>query len=197
MQTLEIRVNGLSPILMHSDKLANPLDPLKKLQAQYTSKRKKTDDDHAEISKIEWMSAMYYDEKIGPFLPGRMLKANLIVAAKKTKESPKVKSGLIVSTDKAKLQYNGPRNQEEMWKSGDFADVRSVVVQRARLMRCRPIFNEWCAEFEIVYDENIIDGGDVVRLLETGGTMIGLGDYRPAKGGDFGRFEVEVLHGEK
>lgn len=197
MKTLNVRVKGLSPILMHSDKLANPLDPLKKLQAQYTSKRKKTDDDHAEIAKIEWMGGMYYDEKIGPYLPGRMLKANLIAAAKKTKESPKVKSGLIVSTDKAKLQYSGPRDQEKMWEAGDFVDVRSVVVQRNRLMRCRPVFNEWAADFEVVFDESVIDGEDVVRLLETGGTMIGLGDYRPANGGDFGRFGVEVLNGKK
>lgn len=191
MQNLKVKITGISPILMHSDQLANPLDPLKKLQSTFTSKRKKTDEDHEEIARIEWTGALYYDEATGPFIPGRMIKAMLIQAAKKTREAPKIKSGMIINTDKAPLQYKGPRTPEKLWNKKEFADMRSVVVQRARIMRCRPIFHVWGIDVEIVFDENIIDRADILRLLETGGQMIGIGDYRPENGGDFGRFISE------
>jgi hypothetical protein len=193
MKTINAEITGVSPFLMHSDRLANPLDPLKKEISTYTSKRKKTDDDHEEIARLEWLGGMYFDEKIGPYVPGRMLKAALINSAKKTKEGPKIRSGVLVSTDKAKLVYDGPRNTEALWKSGKFTDIRSVVVQRARLMRCRPIFHEWACRFEIVYDESVIDKSDIFRLLGTAGTMIGIGDFRPENGGDFGRFDAKEV----
>lgn len=193
MQTIKVRITGKSPLLMHSDRLANPLDPLKKELATYTSKRKKTDEDHEEISRLEWSAAMYFDENIGPYIPGTMIKATLINSAKKTKEGPKARSGLIVTTNKARLEYDGPRTKDKLWKSGKFADIRSVVVQRARLMRCRPIFNEWSCEVELVYDPSVLDKADIFRFLETSGMMVGIGDFRPQYGGDFGRFVAEEV----
>lgn len=193
MEKMQIRLTGTSGLLMHSDRLANPLDPLKKEMATYTSKRKKTDEDHEIIARLEWQAAMYHAEETGPYLPGRMLKACLIGAAKKTKEGPKVKTGLIVMTDKAALEYTGPRDQEKMWKSGKYTDSRSVVVQRARLMRCRPVFSEWAAVFEVIFDPAVIDKSDIQRIASTAGLLVGIGDYRPENGGDFGRFQAEVV----
>lgn len=193
MQTLTIKLTGNGPILMHSDRLANPLDPIKKKMATISGKRKKTDEDHEQMARIEWEAGMYHDADIGPYIPGRMLKAGLIAGAKKTKDSPKVKSGVLVMTDKSPLEYKGPRDIEKMWAAGSFADIRSVVVQRARLMRCRPIFSDWSATFELMFDDTVVDRADILRFAETCGQMIGIGDYRPEKGGDFGRFCVEEV----
>ena len=192
MEKITLKITGTSAILMHSDRMANPLDPIKKRLTPLTSKKKKTDDDHEEIAHIEWEAGMYYDEDLGPFIPGRMIKAMLIQGAKKTKDGPKIKSGVVVMTDKCKLEYSGPRDLEKMWKAKKFVDMRSVVVQRARLMRCRPIFPEWSVTAEIVFDGGVIDRADIVRIAETAGALVGMGDYRPENGGDFGRFTVEV-----
>lgn len=190
MEVIKLRLTGKSALLMHSDRLANPLDQLKKEMATYTGKRKKTDEDHETIARLEWQAAMYHTDETGPYLPGRMLKACLIGAAKKTKEGPKVKTGLVVMTDKAVLEYEGPRDQEKLWKAKKYTDTRSVVVQRARLMRCRPTFPEWSSVFEVVFDPAVIDRADILRIAATGGMLVGVGDYRPENGGDFGRFEV-------
>lgn len=195
MEKITLKITGTSPILMHSDRMANPLDPIKKRLSPITAKRKKTDEDHEEIAHIEWEAGMYFDENVGPHLPGRMIKAALIQAAKKTKDGPKIKSGVVVMTDKAPLQYAGPRKLDEMWKSKKFVDMRSVVVQRARLMRCRPIFPEWSVSVELIYDGSVVDRADIVRIAETAGALVGMGDYRPENGGDFGRFNVEVVNG--
>jgi hypothetical protein len=193
MERMTIKITGTGPILMHSDRMVNRFDPLARKMALVHGKKKKTDEDHEQMARIEWEAGMYFDDSTGPYLPGRMFKSALVGAAKKTKDGPKVKSGLLVMTDKAPLEYDGPRTIEKMWKDGRFADARSVVVQRARIMRCRPIFHSWSAAFEVIFDPGVIDRADVVRIAETCGTMVGIGDYRPEKGGDFGRFNMEVL----
>lgn len=191
MKQTTITITGRSPLLMHADTLANPLHPLKKEIATYTSKRKKTDDDHEMIAYLEWKAGMYYDAGTGPYIPGRMVKAALIRAATKTKEGPKVRSGLIVLNDKNRLEYTGTRDIDKMWKDGKHTDIRSVVVQRARTMRCRPIFSEWGTTVTVAYDESILDKADILRLFDTAGQLVGVGDYRPENGGDFGRFDAQ------
>lgn len=190
MESIKIGVIGTSPLLMHSDRLANPLGALTKEIKTYTGKRKKTEEDHLEIARLEWMGGMYYDAKIGPYVPARNLKALLIEAAKKTKDGPKVRSGCVILEDKLRLEYDGPRDQEGLWKDGRFTDMRTVGVQSSRTMRCRPVFTEWSLEFTVVYDPAVVDPAEIIRFAETGGRLVGVGDYRPACGGDFGRFEV-------
>ena len=84
MNSVKIKIRGTSPLLMHSDRLSNPLDPLTKEIKTYTGKRKKTDDDFTEIARLEWVGGLYHDEKTGPYLPARNVKAMLIQAASRT-----------------------------------------------------------------------------------------------------------------
>ena len=191
MNTVKIKLTGTSPILLHSDRLANPLDALTKEKKAVSTKRKKTDEDHAEIARLEWLGALYHDEKIGPYLPGRNIKAMLITAAKVTKDGPKAKRGLIIEQDKVKLLYDGPRDVAGLWKSGKFTDMRTVGQQQARIMRCRPVFPEWAVEFNVIFDASVVDKADILRFADAGGRLIGMGDYRVECCGDFGRFTVE------
>ena len=190
MNSVKIKIRGTSPLLMHSDRLSNPLDPLTKEIKTYTGKRKKTDDDFTEIARLEWVGGLYHDEKTGPYLPARNVKAMLIQAAKKSKDGPKVKTGCTILEDKLPISYEGPREVKTLWSSGKFTDMRSVGVQGARCMRCRPIFQEWETTFTVIYDPAVVDKADLLRFAEVGGQVVQLGDYRPANGGDFGRFEV-------
>ena len=68
----------------------------------------------------------------------------------------------------------------------DEIDSRGVVIQRARITRCRPKFNEWKINFtiEIIDDENL-SVSTLKEIMEKAG-KIGIGDYRPR----FGRFIV-------
>lgn len=190
MKEITIKVTGTSPILLHSDRLANPLDPNKKKIAPIASKRKKTDDDHLELARLEFAGSIYHDEKLGPYFPGRNIKAALIRSATKTKEGPKFRSGMVVLEDKCKLEYKGPREVDALFKDERFVDMRSVVVQRSRTMRCRPVFQEWELSFTACYDENVLEKEDIIRVAQTAGRLVGFGDYRPDNGGDFGRFEI-------
>lgn len=192
MQNVTLKLTAESPILMHSDRYANPLDTMTKEHKLLTSKRKKVDEDHEAIAKSEWMGGLYYDDEHGPYMPGQNVKSALVGAAKIHRMGATFKRALIVVDDRLRLDYTGPRDPEKMWESPRFVDCRSVVVGQSRLMRYRPKFHDWSLSVNIVFSNEMIEQEDVVRAAENAGMFIGIGDYRPEKGGAFGRFSVEV-----
>lgn len=193
MQTIKLKLIGQSPLLMHSDRFANPLDEATKGHKVLTSKRKKLDEDHADIAKSEWLGALYHDADLGPFLPGQNIKSALVGAAKIQRLGAAFKRAVLVLDDRCKLEYTGPRDQEKMFANPRFVDARSVVVGTSRIIRYRPKFSDWTTTVEIMYSPEMIEREDVIRAAENAGLFVGLCDYRQEKGGAFGRFNVEVV----
>jgi len=71
-------------------------------------------------------------------------------------------------------------------------DSRPVVIPstKGRIMRHRPRLDAWAARFDFVIHEDVLDPAFVHNLLVEGGQRIGIGDFRPEKGGGFGVFQV-------
>ena len=70
-------------------------------------------------------------------------------------------------------------------------DVRTVVIQRARVVKGRPKLENWEVSFTLMYNEKLIeDHGLIKQVLEEAGERIGLLDFRPQKLGSFGMFQV-------
>ena len=65
-------------------------------------------------------------------------------------------------------------------------DRQPVVVQRARVMRERPRFNQWELDFEIHLLDDQVKPEIVNTILVDAGQTVGIGDYRPK----YGRFMV-------
>ena len=185
--TLTFRISGVSPLIMHNCRLANPLDQMVKQIKEITSKRKKTDEDHELLAYLEWQGGLYHDGEC-PYIPGPNLNAALVASAKKNRMGKQFQSSVLVVESKIPLEYEGPRDIEKLFKSSRFVDTRSVVVQKSRVMRTRPIFPEWSARFTVAFDSTVVNEGEVIQAAEIAGTMIGLGDYRP----QYGRFNTEV-----
>lgn len=184
----KVQLIGTRPLMMHADTFADPINPLTKQHKKLTSKRNKTDDDHEAIAKSEWRGALYFDDDIGPYMPGVNIEASMIEGGKLSKLGTKLKRGVEVIDEYCKLEYEGPRTVQALWDKG-FYDARSVKVQRARLMRYRPLFRKWSLTCNIAYDPEAMDYAEIVSCLTAAGQYCGIGDYRPK----FGRFTVEVL----
>jgi hypothetical protein len=71
-------------------------------------------------------------------------------------------------------------------------DSRPVVIPstKGRIMRHRPRFDHWSADFTLLVNDGLIDPDFVNKLLVHGSQAIGVGDFRPERGGPFGRFIV-------
>ena len=71
-------------------------------------------------------------------------------------------------------------------------DSRPVVIPatKGRVMRHRPRHDRWQMTFHLQIDDNMLPVTFVQELLEEGGRKLGIGDFRPEKGGPFGRFAI-------
>lgn len=71
-------------------------------------------------------------------------------------------------------------------------DTRAVVnPSTAGRMQChRPSFHEWAISFTMNVDTTIIPVKLAREILDAAGKRIGLGDFRPARKGPFGKFVV-------
>jgi hypothetical protein len=193
MKTFKAIITGVSPLMMHSERLADPTNPKTKELKKLTSKKSKTDEDLALIKRVEWEVGMYTDETGAPAIPVDWILAVLLAGAKKSKQGPLAKAGIFPgNTTFFPLDFPGPKDVEALWNDGRFCDYRGVVIQQKRTMRARPVFPGWSLKFEVDFDPDTIDGSTIKTALERAGTLIGMGDYRPR----FGRFVVtEASHG--
>ena len=62
-------------------------------------------------------------------------------------------------------------------------------------IRYRPEFPKWATELRITYNSRALSSEQIVNLFEIAGFAVGVGEWRPEKNGQFGRFEVEALDG--
>lgn len=188
MKQLQVTITGTSPLLMHSDRFANPLDPMTKAHKELTSVRKKSDETHEAIAKSEFMASCYWTKQAGFFVPGQNMDACLIGAAKLQKLGVKFKQAVQTLENEMSLVGTLPANPELLWADGDYTDCRGVKVGMAKIMRYRPIFKSWKLKCTIMINDDVLNVSEVKKALVDAGALIGLGDYRPR----FGRFSVET-----
>jgi hypothetical protein len=184
-QTLQFRIIGVCPLIMHNGQTADPLNPHSRSIAEITGKSKKTDADHREVARREWFAGLYLMNQ-APCLPGEVIEAAMIKGAMKEKRGPAAKAGMIVENN-SPLEYDGPRNLDELWEDELFRLRAAVKVKASKVIRTRPRFNEWAASVEVKYLPSLLNEESMRSFLITAGEQIGIMDWRPR----FGRFVVK------
>ncbi len=133
----------------------------------------------------------WYRNGSGAFIPPEHVKGAILDGCKGVKVpgsgnatfTRAVKSGLMVSPCEILL------NCEKY----DSVHACYVKVGTARVLRERPLFKAGREfTFEVEAEASEIDEAHVKRFIEKAG-RIGLGDWRPASGGAFGTFSVELF----
>lgn len=188
MARFRITCTGVKPLLMHNSRLSNPLNEVAKAMKRISGKRVKTDDDYEELARLEHLGGLYWDDEVGPYIPGQNFERCLVDAGRITKSGKKIERGVFVETDVNPLSYDGPRDIDGLWKDQNFRFAASVKVTTNRVTRTRPYFKEWSVDAEGMFDPAVISVDELREIAQTAGTMIGLGDWRPR----FGRFEATV-----
>lgn len=189
---VKVTIAGISPLLMHSDRGANPLSVEARALKSVSSKRKKSEEDYAEMMRIEWMASLYLDDdRIA--VPVENVRATIRDGAKLSKMGKEISRKVFLDGEFIPLDYNGAKDPIKLFDDARFRDTRSVRVGQQRVMRTRPIFRGWGLTFTAYWDRDSFDVPLFRQCLESAGRFIGLGDFRPDKGGTFGRFEVASL----
>ena len=194
LKTIKIKISGLTPLMQHSDRASNPLSAISKEMKLITGKRKKTDEDHIALADLHYKAGIYWDDKVGVYIPDVMIKSCLAgVSHGATKLAKKnFKASVFIEEEKIKLHYNGInkiKKLDDLVKDDFFRDTRMGKLGTSKVIVTRPIFQDWWAEFSIEFDDEVINKTDLKNIIYTAGKMAGLGAYRP----DFGRFKFEEV----
>ena len=142
--------------------------------------------------KAEAKKFLYKTKKGRLYVPARALKGCLIQAAAYKKAGkfalrPLLAAGIRV--DGSEILLN--TNKYEL-------DLRTVVIQRQRVVKARPKIKNWKLNFKLIINDDLI-APDIIRtVLEEAGERVGILDFRPQKLGEFGTFRVtKFANGDK
>jgi len=72
-------------------------------------------------------------------------------------------------------------------------NVQRAVVVRQGILRARPLFRDWAIRIALEIDETYITAEHVLTVMNLGGKMVGIGDYRPERKGMYGQFTAELI----
>lgn len=191
---VSVRLTGRTPLVLHNNQCVNPRNPLKKQISAITSKgKRKTDADHDQLEKLEFLAGLYINDRIGPYVPAQNIRKMLIEAARKEKNGKQFESGAFVNED-VPILYDGPRDFEGMYAMGDkFVWTTVVGNQQASIMRTRPRFNEWKVEFEVYLEDSLVTVDMLCGALRHAQIAVGLCDGRSI---GCGRFTWDLIDKE-
>ena len=190
-----LTIRGISPLIMHNG--AAGLDTRSAANIEKASIAKKrgsnrTEADDLRLRELECQTSFWLDDGGAPTVPEAALRAVIETGARKLKQGPQVREGLLVEQVEAfNYDKNLGKTVDELGKSVQF--TVGVVVQRARILRTRAKFDTWGVTFTVEVDDELVDKEQLASWLDIGGRRIGLGDWRPEKSGHYGRFEAESI----
>ena len=192
-----ISIVGITPIIMHDG--AAGLDtnsPANREKSQIAKKRgtNRTEQDDNRLRMLDTLTSLWTSDDDLPTIPEAAFRANLETSARKLKQGPLVREGLIVSETEL-FEYDTELGDTpmELAENPKVQFTVGVVVQRARVLRTRAKFDNWGASFIVEVDPSLVDREHLETWLDIGGRRIGLGDWRPEKSGKYGRFEAEKI----
>jgi hypothetical protein len=189
------RLVGVTPLLMHRP---GSMTANTGTVAKTNAKRIPTPEEECEM-------AVYRDEDLGHlYAPDRWITRSLTESGKAFQNPQNKKSTLMRVFAAAILPppvIGFPLVDPD---TGEFIeeytiDIQRVVVMRAAVMRARPRIDSWSIDLALGVDLGALNVNGSLRdtgklyldALTHAGSKQGFGDFRPEKGGSYGRFKVE------
>ncbi len=173
---INIEITGITPLLMNRFNIDEQQSKIKEKNLTPREAAKKV---------------CYVDEQDKLYYPLTNIYSCIIEAGKFHKDG-KVKittarSSLIpagVMVEGETVYFKTP----ETWE----VDSRAVVVPSTggRIVCHRPRLDKWSLEFNLILDTKMFSSKLIRTIIDDAGSKVGLGDFRPARKGIFGRFVV-------
>jgi len=186
---IAIEVTGTSPLIMHNPRMVDKEFEITREIAAITGKRKKTDEDHKAIERLEWYGGLY--EQNGVVVqPASKLRKCLIETGRMSKIGKAVERSLSFSALYVPLKHDGPDSIDAVFADKRFHSRLSVGVGTKRVMRVRPQFLPWAMTMDGLFIEDAgLNFDELERLVEMAGVVTGIGDNRV---NGYGRFSAKI-----
>jgi len=178
MKKYNVTIEGISPLLMNRPSQLDIGDKSKDVKRETQTPE--------EIAERK----LYTDAKGKVYIPATWFQGTIIEAGKQKKMMGKGSAKATYS----KVAGSGVEiNPFEIvlntkWKVFSILAVNPTT--KGRNVLHRPQFDTWKVDFECGFDENQIEVPVMKELFDIAGRSVGVGDWRPAKKGRFGKFQV-------
>lgn len=184
VERMRVTIQGISPYMQHAhgEKLRKWLTG--KAEGRTTRDRGERQDPKAEFENAICRTS---EGKYGIPLSG--IKSSILTAAHKDIGIPRttVQKGLFLINPGpggiVAMDCDEPRMREDV--------VSEPPKSGKPALRYRPEYEKWEATFIVEFDRSLLRPEDVATLINRAGFGVGLGEWRPEKGGDLGRFQIK------
>lgn len=179
-ERIRVTIYGVSPLIVHAWS-AKTIGMIEEKQ----QKRGKTTRE-AKDPAAEMRGALYVDAKGRECFPARGIKASIVSAATSLGDrinfsAKKIRQGLFVIGDLIPIEGSKASMRTDMVRVGQgSADVRY-----------RPEYTEWSMTFDIEFNAHVFSGAQIAQLIEVAGFGVGIGEWRPERGGNNGRYSLK------
>lgn len=176
VEVMEIQLIGDSPLIMHKWS--------EKAKKQMLDKQMKVAKSGREAKNPEqdFQDCIYHHPDGGYGFPSVAFK-NAAVSACRFTENTKMtvaRGAFHVEGEFVKIEGDEPSPREDMVRVGmGTADIRY-----------RAEFRQWTAKVLVSYNRKALSREQIVNLFNLAGFGVGVGEWRPEKDGQFGRFHV-------
>lgn len=177
IEVVRIHIEGTSPLICHrwSEKAKKKMRDKEMQKPKQAREPKDPERDYED-------SLYRLEDGSGYGFPSVAFKAAIIRAGKQV--------GMVMADLRTWLNVRGEltRIEGEPHMREDVVGVRTGTE-----MRYRGQFDEWKAYPEIEFNESNLKVDQLVSLLASAGFGVGIGEWRPEKGGLYGRFRVTTV----
>tara|TARA_B100001248_G_C27393176_1_gene463695 strand:+ start:1652 stop:2323 length:672 start_codon:yes stop_codon:yes gene_type:complete len=203
-------LTGVTPIQLQNFKYQHPSEPLYKIRTPISQKRKKTEEDHITLSKLDFLMSCHWQidntddcdcivDSNGnvsfagfknPYMPAEMLRKSIRNSAKalNNRKGSAFDRGVTVTKDML-LNFKGEKDCNTMWNDKLYVRLRGerngnlIWITRVKIP-------DWSVNFSLTCDTSQVELSELETMLTASGMYSGVGSYRPENGGNAGKFTV-------
>ncbi len=168
-----ITIEGITPLLMNRFINDEELKQITSLKAEEQAERK-----------------AYRNKDTGELeVPSSNIISSLRSACQHTNINSNVFKGRIIYIKDRAISLNQYKFEV------DSRTVKSRITRQRELCH-RPMLNSWQLSFTLNFNEDAISIAELKELFYYAGSTIGIGDFRPQNGGNFGTFMLLKLESD-
>lgn len=185
---MEVTVVGDSPLIVHrfSQKAKDAM--LAKQMKKATPGKEAKDPWRDFVESMYWLNGMPMsptpkDVESARFgFPAIAFKSAAVTACTSISDMKKIEARQAFHIEGEYVEIKGPPPSMR-------EDVARVGMGTADL-RYRGEFMPWSSTFTVKFNANLLSAEQIINLFETAGFAVGVGEWRPERDGQFGRFHV-------
>ena len=182
MYTVKLKIKGVTPLQQ---------------SREYSSRIEKLDRETSyDYENRTWTERAHIDADGRVFHPSGAFKQSLVAASRysglqikgqgKKTYTAKIMSGLGVLENLTTNKTKADMKRRDVFASA----MGGKSKNEPRVWKAFPTFENWTAETTLVIYDDILTLEIVRRFVEEAGRFIGIGVWRPERGGEYGRFEI-------